>query len=90
MQEEKKKTLSVEERLEHQEKMLKAMMVRIKRIDKQLKMEMLFRWIRYAILILLVLFGVSYASPYIVEIYDAFLEVNAALRNGNVLDLFRQ
>ncbi len=90
MQEEKKKTLSVEERLEHQEKMLKAMMVRIKRIDKQLKMEMLFRWIRYAILILLVLFGVSYVSPYVVEVYDAFLEVNAALRNGSVFDLFRQ
>lgn len=90
MQEQKKKTPSVEERLEHQEKLLKAMLVRIKRIDKQLKIEMVFRWIRYAILISIVLFGVSYLSPYIIEVYDAFLEVNAALRNGSVLDLFRQ
>ncbi len=79
--------------LREQDKLLKRLMVRIERIDKQLRREMYFRWVRYAFFGLILLLSVVWVTPYIVEVYttyQAFTQRITEFGTNSVFELFNR
>ncbi len=58
--------------LREQSALLKHLATKIERIDKQLRREMYFRWVRYAFLGLIVFLSAVWVTPYIVEVYTTY------------------
>lgn len=79
--------------LREQDKLLKRLMVRIERIDKQLRREMYFRWVRYAFFGLILLLSVVWVTPYIVEVYttyQTFTQRITEFGTNSVFELFNR
>jgi len=86
------KPKTIEERLDRQELLMKQMLIRIQRIDKQLKLELILRWVRYGILIILIFTGALYLTPYIVGVYETYLGIAqkaAEIGGGSLFDILK-